>query len=99
MLKYADAGDEASSMAAIDAVSRFAAGSDAAMAAVLGDAALVESWLELSPRPKLKAFTVHSVAYAMAPALYSSEDVISRTFEQVTVTKVHASIRLPTGAI
>ena len=41
-------------MAAVDAVSRFAAGSEAAMAAVLGDAALVESWLELSPKPKVR---------------------------------------------
>ena len=81
---YADAGDdEISSKAAIDAVSRFAGGSDAALMVVLGDSALVESWLELSPRPGMKGFQLNGVAMAMAPQLYVSSDAISKTFDQV----------------
>mmetsp|Transcript_8129 Transcript_8129/g.13695 ORF Transcript_8129/g.13695 Transcript_8129/m.13695 type:complete len:662 (+) Transcript_8129:59-2044(+) len=60
-----DASSEAKNMAAIDAVSHFAASSPSNLALVLADASVCRSWLTLPSRVMHKASVLHSLAHAL----------------------------------
>ena len=81
IVHYSDGG-ESSHLAAVDAVSKFAGGSETAMSLVIEDRPLLEAWLTLPSRPQQQAIILQSVAHALAPHLNGRFDAASGRSEQ-----------------
>eukprot|EP00615_Pteridomonas_danica_P006669 CAMPEP_0114340226 /NCGR_PEP_ID=MMETSP0101-20121206/8240_1 /TAXON_ID=38822 ORGANISM="Pteridomonas danica, Strain PT" /NCGR_SAMPLE_ID=MMETSP0101 /ASSEMBLY_ACC=CAM_ASM_000211 /LENGTH=406 /DNA_ID=CAMNT_0001473427 /DNA_START=507 /DNA_END=1727 /DNA_ORIENTATION=+ len=73
-----DPSNEASNLAAFDAVSNFAGSSPANLGMVLDNKQLAASWLTLPSRTSTKAFVLHSIAQVISPRILDKEHSSSR---------------------